>query len=75
MTKKYTTTFKENIQVKQTKTLSVRQAALRMGNTRKYISDLLYEEKLPGAQKQNGRWQIPLTVIEQRLKEREKRNG
>jgi excisionase family DNA binding protein len=57
------------------KTLTVRQAALRLGNTQKYIRDLLYEQKLPGAQKKGREWLIPLTAIEERLRERDEREA
>lgn len=55
--------------------LNVREAISRLGCTRTYIYDLLCEGKLPGAQKKGREWRIPLAAIEQRLKEREARNG
>lgn len=58
-----------------TKSLTVRQAALKLGNTQKFVRDLLYEGKLPGAYKAERAWRIPPAAIEQRLKEREARNG
>jgi hypothetical protein len=61
--------------MKEAKSLSVRETALRLGCTQKYVRDLLYEEKLIGAQKQNREWRIPLAAIQQRLKEREALNG
>ena len=59
----------------ETKSLTVRQAALTLGNTQKFVRDLLYEDKLPGAYKAGRVWRIPLAAIEQRLKEREAHNG
>ena len=58
-----------------TKTLTVRQAASKLGNTQKHVRDLLYEGKLPGAYKKDRAWRVPLAAIEQRLKEREACNG
>jgi excisionase family DNA binding protein len=58
-----------------TKSLTVRQAALKLGNTQKFVRDLLYEGKLPGAYKAGRAWHIPAAAIEQRLKEREALNG
>ena len=51
------------------KVLSVREAAQRLGCTLKFIYDLTYAGKL-GAEKVEGRWRIPLTEIEARLKRR-----
>lgn len=56
-------------------TVSVREAAMRMKLTQKYVRDLLYEERLPGAKKQDGVWQIPIGAIERHLKARGGRNG
>ncbi len=44
--------------------LTVRQAALRMGVTLKYVRDLLYEQKLPGAHKLGRVWCIPVSAVE-----------
>lgn len=52
-------------------TLTVRQAAVKLGNTQKYVRDLLYEGRLPGATKVGRKWLIPLTAIESRIKARE----
>lgn len=54
-----------------TKTLSVREAALKLRNTQKFVRDLLYERKLPGAKKSNGHWAIPASAIEARLRARQ----
>jgi excisionase family DNA binding protein len=48
--------------------VSVREAALRLGCSQKWVRDLLYEQKLPGAQKKGKQWRIPLSAVEQRLK-------
>jgi excisionase family DNA binding protein len=56
-------------------TLNVREAIAWLGCTRTYVYDLLCEGKLPGAYKKGRAWRIPLTAIEQRLKEREARHG
>ncbi|HZU45289.1 MAG TPA: helix-turn-helix domain-containing protein [Terriglobales bacterium] len=61
--------------MKDAKTLTVRQAALKLSLTQKYIRDLLYEEKLPGAKKVGSKWLIPSAAIEARLKQHEARNG
>ena len=57
--------------VPDTKTLSVREAALKLRNTQKFVRDLLYERKLPGAKKSNGHWVIPASAIEARLRARQ----
>jgi len=57
--------------MKQTRELTVQQAALQLGITLKYVRDLLYEGKLPGAHKQGRAWRIPASAIEARLKARE----
>jgi excisionase family DNA binding protein len=61
--------------MKESKSFGVRETALKLGCTQKYVRDLLYEQKLPGAQKKGRQWNIPAAAIEQRLKEREARNG
>lgn len=55
--------------------VTVRQAARQLGYTMKYVRDLLYEEKLPGAYMKGRVWRIPASAIEKRLREREARNG
>jgi len=50
--------------------LSVRQAARQLGYTQKYIRDLLYEQRLPGAFKKGRIWWIPIQAVERRLKAR-----
>lgn len=54
-----------------TKSLSVREAALKLRNTQKFVRDLLYERKLPGAEKINGHWVIPTSAIKARLRARQ----
>jgi len=51
--------------------MTVRQAASSLGNTQKYIRDLLYEGKLAGARKAGNRWLIPAAAVEARLKARQ----
>lgn len=50
--------------------MTVQQAALRLGVTLKYVRDLLYEGKLPGATKAGRRWSIPTAAIDTRLRQR-----
>jgi excisionase family DNA binding protein len=45
--------------MKPGKQLSVRESALRLGVTLKFIYDLLYAGKLRGAQKVGRSWRIP----------------
>ncbi len=56
------------------KTLTPREAAVRLGCGMKRIYELLYSQKIP-ATKRKGRWLIASDVIEARLKERENRNA
>jgi excisionase family DNA binding protein len=58
--------------VRQTKALTVQQAAMKLGVSLKYVRDLLYEQKLPGARKRGRVWEIPATAVEDRLKARRK---
>ena len=48
----------------RTKNMSVRKTAQKLGYTLKYIFDLLYADKLEGAIKSGGRWQIPAGAVE-----------
>lgn len=59
----------------QKTTLSVRETAQRLGCSLKWIFDLLYAAKLPGAEKVRGQWRIPYTAVEAKLREREERLG
>jgi len=56
------------------KTLTPRQAAIRLGCGMKRLYELLYSQKIP-ATKRKGRWLIASETIEARLKERESRNA
>ena len=55
----------------QPKTVGVREAALKMGFTLKYLYDLIYSGKLE-AVKVGRKWHIPSKGIQDRLKERAK---
>jgi len=55
----------------EAKPLTVQQTAERLGVTLKYVRDLLYESKLPGAKKVGRKWFIPAKTIEARQKARE----
>jgi excisionase family DNA binding protein len=57
--------------MKRAKDLTVQQAAFRLGVTLKYVRDLLYEGKLPGATKARRRWTIPAAAVDARLRQRE----
>lgn len=50
--------------------LSVRESAVRMNCTLRYIYDLLHAARLPGAVKQGKTWRIPLQAVEARLNAR-----
>jgi excisionase family DNA binding protein len=52
--------------------VSVPEAARRLGFTLKYVYDLVYSGRLK-AEKKLGRWSIPMTEIEARLKKRSER--
>jgi excisionase family DNA binding protein len=60
--------------MKRANDLTVQQAALRLGVTLKYVRDLLYEGKLPGATKLGRKWAIPAAAVNARLKQREATN-
>ena len=51
------------------KTISIREAAIRLGFSMKYIYDLCYLGKLP-AKKIARQWRIPAEAVEARLKQR-----
>lgn len=61
--------------MRQTKALTVQQAAIELGVSLKYVRDLLYEQKLPGARKKGRVWEIPFAAVEARLKARQKADG
>lgn len=56
------------------KTLTPREAAVRLGCGMKRLYDLLYAQKIQ-ATKRRGRWLIASETVEARLKERENRNA
>jgi excisionase family DNA binding protein len=58
----------------QGKELTATQSCRRLGITLDALYRLLYAGKLPG-RKVEGVWCIPLAAVEQRLREREARNG
>ena len=58
----------------QGKELTATQSCRRLGITLDALYRLLYAGKLPG-RKVEGIWRIPLSAVEQRLKEREGSNG
>jgi excisionase family DNA binding protein len=60
--------------VTKEKTLTAVEAARRLGVGLDYLYGLLWTGKLEG-QKEDRMWRIPAAAIEQRLKEREARNG
>jgi excisionase family DNA binding protein len=54
--------------------LTVREAARQLGYTQKYVRDLLYEQRFPGAYKERtGRriWRVPVIAVESHLRIRE----
>jgi len=57
--------------MKHAKELTVQQTAQRLGVTLKYVRDLLYEGKFPGARKAGRKWAIPISAVDERLKGRE----
>ena len=58
--------------MKNTNTMTVREAAQSLGWTRKYVYDLLYDGRIEGAQKVGRTWNIPRKAIQERLSRREK---
>ena len=54
---------------KQARTVGTRAAAQRLGVTRKYVYDMLYEGKLP-AVKVGRQWRISTAALDARLKQR-----
>ena len=56
-------------------TLTVREAALRLGCTTKYVYDLLYSSRLPGAHKKVKAWRIPRAALETRRRIGSVRSG
>jgi excisionase family DNA binding protein len=54
--------------------ISVREAAAKLGCTLKYVYDLLYAGKLL-SEKSGRQWRISGAAVEAHLKNREARNG
>ncbi len=50
--------------------ITVRQAAVRLGNTLPYVYQLVWLGKLP-ARKRGRTWLVPVAAVEARLAERE----
>ena len=61
--------------MKRMKMLSPREAALMRRCTLKYIYDLLYAGRLPGAFKAGRQWKIPAKSLEPRRKTGEVNDG
>jgi excisionase family DNA binding protein len=51
----------------ETTNLSVRQAAVALSVSQKWVRDLIYEHKVP-ARKIRGKWQIPASAVAARRK-------
>jgi hypothetical protein len=51
-------------------TFGVRETAVTLGFTQKYVRDLLYEDRIPGAHKIGREWVIPAASVEQMRKRR-----
>lgn len=49
---------------------TVRQAALRLGYSLKFVYDLLYAGRFRGARKIRRTWRIPARAVEARLRAR-----
>jgi excisionase family DNA binding protein len=49
--------------------IGIRDAARRLNYSLKYVYDLIYEGKLP-SKKVGRKWRIPLSAVEERLKDR-----
>ena len=56
--------------MEQKSRFTVRQVALMLGCTLKFVYDLLYAGRLQGASKVGRVWRIPRTAVEARLKTR-----
>ena len=54
---------------KNTETVGIKDAARTLSYTLKYVYDLVYLGKLP-AQKVARQWRIPVSAVEERLKQR-----
>ena len=56
------------------KSMSTKEASAALGVSIRHVLTLIYEKKV-SAKKVGMVWQIPATAVQQRLKEREPRNG
>jgi excisionase family DNA binding protein len=56
------------------KTMTTVEVSAALGVSIRHVLTLIYEKKLP-AKKVGMVWQIPSAAVQQRLKERERRNG
>lgn len=54
-----------------TKTYDVRTAVVTTGFCAKYIRELLYAERIPGARKVNGKWELPAAAVEELRKRKQ----
>ena len=57
------------------KALSVRETASEFGCTLKYVFDLLYAGRLPGARKEGRRWVIPTASVRAYAQQKRKQLG
>ena len=55
--------------------MSVREAAQRLGVTLDYLQRLLWANRLPGAQKERGRWAIPSAAVKEYVERRKARQA
>jgi hypothetical protein len=56
---------------KMAKPYDVRAAVLETGFSAKYIRDLLYAERIPGARKVRGKWELPAAAVEKLRKRKQ----
>lgn len=57
--------------MKRTNILTAREAALKLGISLRRLMSLMAEGRLPGSYKVGLIWQIPLSAVEARIRERE----
>ena len=53
------------------KNFDVRSTVIETGYSRKHICELLYAERIPGARKVRGKWEIPAASVDE-LKKRKR---
>jgi len=56
-------------------TLAVRDVAVKLGVTLAHIYNMVRAERLPGAYKLDGVWQVPQAAVDAYLKKRQQRLG